>query len=197
MLADVALNPQSKRALALCILAILLIILCIGSSRPLAGILVNSDQRIGIHQNTSPSVLDDRWVGDRTALAAGPGLMLQPSKVEGRGRWTARRIIKEVGKQAIDQPGHFLIGGAPIWASRYLVGVPWLGWVAAPILAYREWLQWPSNRWWDPPLDWAFLTLGAVAATRSRRPGHRLSGGLAGIRQSVASALRGNAHPAR
>ena len=142
--------------------------------------------------------VDQHPNADRADLVLVAELMPQASRVEGRIRWTTSRILKEVGKQAIDQPGHFLIGGAPIWASRYLVGVPWLGWVAAPILAYREWLQWPSNRWWDPPLDWAFLTLGAVAATRSRRPGHRLSGGLAGIRQSVASALalRGNMHPA-
>ena len=61
----------------------------------------------------------------------------------GAVEWTAQRILKEVGKQGIDQPGHFLIGAAPIWASRYLVGVPGFGWMAAPILAYREWLRWP------------------------------------------------------
>jgi hypothetical protein len=44
-----------------------------------------------------------------------------------------------------------------------------------PLLAYREWLQWPSNRWWDPPLDWACLALGVIVATWAlgalRRPG--------------------------
>jgi hypothetical protein len=185
MPADAALNPQSKRMTILCIFITFLIILCYSSSRSLAGTLINPDQEIGIHQNTSVLALGDRWIGDRTDLAAMPGLMLPPSEADGRGRWTARRIIKEVGKQAIDQPGHFLIGATPIWASRCLVGVPWFGWVLAPILAYREWLQWPSNRWWDPPLDWAFLTLGAVAATWSRRPGHR----RAVTRQSVGLAL--------
>jgi hypothetical protein len=107
----------------------------------------------------------------------------------GPAAWTGGKILKEVGKQAVDQPGHFLIGAAPIWVSRYLVGVPWFGWVMAPILAYREWLQWPSNRWWDPPLDWVFLTLGAVAATWRRRPGQRLAGTLAALRQSAASGL--------
>lgn len=85
----------------------------------------------------------------------------------------AGKILKEIGKQTIDQAGHFLVGAAPIWASRYLVGVPWYGWVVAPLLAYREWLQWPSNRWWDPPLDWTFLSLGAVVATYRRRSTHR------------------------
>jgi hypothetical protein len=80
------------------------------------------------------------------------------------------KVLKEIGKQAIDQPAHFLIAAAPIWLSRHLVGVPWYGWAVAPLLAYREWLQWPSNRWWDPPLDWAVLTIGLVVATWSRGP---------------------------
>jgi hypothetical protein len=124
--------------------------------------------------------------------AARANLVIGPALVPAAGgavTWAGGKILKELGKQAIDQPGHFLIGGAPIWASRYLVGVPWFGWVMAPILAYREWLQWPSNRWWDPPLDWAFLTLGALAATWSRRPGQRLAGSLAAFQQSAASGL--------
>ena len=84
-------------------------------------------------------------------------------------------LLAELLKQAIDQPGHLLIAGLPIVLSRYLTGVPWYGWPVIPLLAYREWLQWPSNRWWDPPLDWAFLALGVVLATwaigaLSRRP---------------------------
>jgi hypothetical protein len=98
----------------------------------------------------------------------------------------AGKVLKEVGKQAIDQPGHFLIGAAPIWASRYLVGVPWYGWVVTPLLAYREWLQWPSNRWWDPPLDWAFLSLGTVVATCRRRSTRRLLDGLPPLRRRIA-----------
>jgi hypothetical protein len=134
----------------------------------------------------------------RVHLVVVPALMPPASVDRGAVKWTGGKILKEVGKQAIDQPGHFLIGGAPIWASRYLVGVPWFGWVAAPILAYREWLQWPSNRWWDPPLDWAFLTLGALAATWRRRPGQRLAGALATFRQSAAPglAIRGRMHHA-
>jgi hypothetical protein len=103
----------------------------------------------------------------------------------------AGKILKEVGKQTIDQPGHFLIGAAPIWASRYLVGVPWYGWVVTPLLAYREWLQWPSNRWWDPPLDWAFLSLGVIVATWRRRSTDRLLIGLPPVRQLS----RGARHP--
>ena len=185
MLANATLRPQSKHGKILYASIIFLIITLICSSRSLAGIMVNPDQEIGIQKNTSALSLDDRRMGDHAALATAPGLMLDASDADVRVRWTARRIIKEVGKQAVDQPGHFLIGAGPIWASRCLAGVPWFGWVLAPILAYREWLQWPSNRWWDPPLDWTFLTLGAVAATWRGRPGHR----LAVIRQRMASAV--------
>ncbi len=35
---------------------------------------------------------------------------------------------------------------------------------------YREWSQWPSSRWWDPPLDWFFevggIALGAFVLVR-------------------------------
>jgi hypothetical protein len=185
MLAGAELNVQSKRVTIFCALVIFLIISFICSSRSVADIMVNPDQQIGIKQNTPALPLDGRWIDDHVALAAMPGLMRHASNADVRVRWTARRITQEVGKQAVDQPGHFLIGAAPIWTSRCLVGVPWFGWVLAPILAYREWLQWPSRRWWDPPLDWAFLTLGAVAATWSRRPGHR----LAMIRRSLTSAV--------
>jgi hypothetical protein len=41
--------------------------------------------------------------------------------------------------------------------------------VVVPALAYREWRQWPSKRWWDPALDAAFLVLGVLAATWSER----------------------------
>jgi hypothetical protein len=81
----------------------------------------------------------------------------------------ARRLLREVGKQAVEQPLHFLMAAAPICLSRQLVGVPWFGWAITPLLVYREWSQWPSNRWWDPPLDWAFLSLGVVVATWRRR----------------------------
>jgi hypothetical protein len=86
-------------------------------------------------------------------------------------------LLKELLKQATDQPGHFLIAALPIVLSRYLTGVPWYGWPVIPLLAYREWLQWPSNRWWDPPLDWACLALGIIVATWAlgalRRPAAR------------------------
>jgi hypothetical protein len=81
------------------------------------------------------------------------------------GARTVQALLKEILKQAIDQPGHLLIAAFPIWLSRRLTGVPWYGWPVVPLLAYREWLQWPSNRWWDPPLDWAFLALGIIVAT--------------------------------
>ena len=103
-------------------------------------------------------------------LSMGAETLLPPTLTEGTVAPRAGKILKEIGKQAIDQPAHFLIAAAPIWLSRHLVGVPWYGWAAAPLLAYREWLQWPSNRWWDPPLDWAVLTIGLVVATWSRGP---------------------------
>ena len=107
---------------------------------------------------------------------------LRPTPTEGAAAPRASKILQEIGKQAVDQPAHFLIAAAPIWLSRHLVGVPWLGWAAAPLLAYREWLQWPSKRWWDPPLDWAFLTVGVVVATWSR--------GLARIALSLPRSIR-------
>jgi hypothetical protein len=124
---------------------------------------------------------------DGETLVIGRRATLQRGPVDGTRTSLASKVLKEVGKQAIDQPGHFLIAAAPIWASRYLVGVPWYGWVAAPLLAYREWLQWPSNRWWDPPLDWAFLSLGAVVATFRRR--NRLPAGLQPLRRIARPAL--------
>jgi hypothetical protein len=99
-----------------------------------------------------------------------------------------RALLKELLKQAIDQPGHLLIASLPIILSRYLTGVPWYGWPAIPLLAYREWLQWPSNRWWDPPLDWAFLALGVIVATWA----------LDSLRRPRAAAPEADeAHPAR
>jgi hypothetical protein len=90
---------------------------------------------------------------------------------------TLQALLKELLKQALDQPGHFLIAALPIVLSRYLTGVPWYGWPVIRLLGYREWLQWPSNRWWDPPLDWACLALGVIIATWAlgalRRPAAR------------------------
>jgi hypothetical protein len=127
--------------------------------------------------------------GDGGTVAIGIPATLHAGLVHGRPTSQSSRVLKEVGKQAIDQPGHFLIAAAPIWASRWLVGVPWYGWVAAPLLAYREWLQWPSKRWWDPPLDWIFLSSGAVVATFRRRRAHRLPRGLQPLRRLLARGL--------
>ena len=125
---------------------------------------------------------------DASVVAIGSKAALQPGLVDGTRMLAPGKVLKEVGKQAIDQPGHFLIGAVPIWASRCLVGVPWYGWVAAPLLAYREWLQWPSNRWWDPPLDWTFLSLGAVVATFRRRM-YGLADGAQPLRRRLVRSL--------
>jgi hypothetical protein len=78
-------------------------------------------------------------------------------------------LLAEVVKQAAEQPLHFVMSAGPIWLSRCLTAVPWYGWVAVPALAYREWRQWPSKRWWDPALDATFLALGVLTATWSGR----------------------------
>jgi hypothetical protein len=79
-------------------------------------------------------------------------------------------FLTEVVKQAAEQPLHFVMSAGPIWLSRCLTAVPWYGWAMVPALAYREWRQWPSKRWWDPVLDAAFLVLGVLSATWSARP---------------------------
>jgi hypothetical protein len=119
----------------------------------------------------------------RTAAALAIGFTVNADAAAPAGAFGTRiaeilqALLKELLKQAIDQPGHFLIAALPIVLSRYLTGVPWYGWPVIPLLAYREWLQWPSNRWWDPPLDWACLALGVIIATWAlgalRRPAAR------------------------
>ena len=78
-------------------------------------------------------------------------------------------LLAEVVKQAAEQPLHFVMSAGPVWLSRCLTAVPWYGWGAVPALAYREWRQWPSKRWWDPLLDAGFLLLGLMTATWSGR----------------------------
>jgi hypothetical protein len=103
--------------------------------------------------------LEQAVAGDAVAAAAAPGL--PPSVL----LEALRALVKELAKQAVDQAGHLLIGAVPILLSRQLTGLPWYGWAMVPLLAYREWLQWPSSRWWDPPLDWMVLALGVIVAT--------------------------------
>ena len=74
-------------------------------------------------------------------------------------------MLAEVLKQTAEQPLHFAMSAGPIWLSRCLTAVPWYGWAVVPALAYREWRQWPSKRWWDPALDATFLVLGVLWAT--------------------------------
>jgi hypothetical protein len=153
------------------------------------GTLVNTSKATEPSESAAYSALIIGSGVGATTIAASPEEMLRQSPASHTRRPQARKIMKEMGKQTIDQPGHFLIGAAPIWASRYLVGVPWYGWVVTPLLAYREWLQWPSNRWWDPPLDWTFLSLGAVVATCRRRSMQRLMDGLRPLRRRIAGGL--------
>ena len=103
---------------------------------------------------------------DQERPAAEDALALGESMPATTRQWN---LLAEVVKQAAEQPLHFVMSAGPIWLSRCLTAVPWYGWAVVPALAYREWRQWPSERWWDPPLDAAFLVLGAVMATWSRR----------------------------
>ena len=167
--------------------ALSLTIVLLASDSIHAATLANWSRAIESTESIRYSVSVVRANADGETVAIGRRVTLQPRPVDGARTSLPSKILKEVGKQAIDQPGHFLIAAAPIWASRCLVGVPWYGWVAAPLLAYREWLQWPSNRWWDPPLDWMFLSLGAVVATFRRR--NRLPAGLQPLRRIARLAL--------
>lgn len=73
-------------------------------------------------------------------------------------------------KAAVDQPLHMLWAGVPwfltFWVAEQL-GNPVLailfGAVAGGNLGFiiwREIEQWPSKRWWDPPLDWLSFGIG-------------------------------------
>jgi hypothetical protein len=165
------------------------------------GSMVNSSEATKSSESAVYSRLGTGSSVDAATIALSPDTILRSNPAGDALEAQAGKILKEVGKQTIDQAGHFLVGAAPIWASRYLVGVPWYGWVVAPLLAYREWLQWPSNRWWDPPLDWAFLSLGLIVATWPGRPPQRVVEGLASLRRRLAPELplriarRGSAKP--
>lgn len=151
-----------------------ILLLCFLTSFSVGAIGVLTKQINSGDHGPRPAVAGD-LVASGTDLDGGGGSLISPGlPLEALGQGL-RALLEELLKQAVDQPGHLLIAGLPIVLSRYLTGVPWYGWPVIPLLAYREWLQWPSNRWWDPPLDWAFLALGAILATWAlgalRRPG--------------------------
>jgi hypothetical protein len=171
-----------------CLPAILLIMVIIVSCPIRAATLVNADVAADPVESVNYSWPFIGAGGNAAVVARGLPALPWPALADGTTKLQWGKILKEVAKQAVDQPGHFLIAATPIWASRYLVGVPWYGWAIAPLLAYREWRQWPSNRWWDPPLDWAFLSLGALVATRRRRPRQRLLDGRPALRRRIARA---------
>jgi len=88
-----------------------------------------------------------------------------------------RPVLGEVVKQLIDQPLHILMTFGSVLATAALAHfvAVWLP-ATAPISVMlsmtagifvtagwnviRELEQWPSSRWWDPPLDWFFEALG-------------------------------------
>ena len=78
---------------------------------------------------------------------------------------------KEIAKQVIDQPLHVLMAVASVWLIGWLLtltglAVVWCVVIAGVLtgawMAVREYLQWPSSRWWDPVLDW-FFEAGGLA----------------------------------
>jgi len=109
------------------------------------------------------------------------------------GRWIADRlglglVAAEIIKQTIDQPLHVAmcvasvcaIGCAAFWAGAHSLWAMWIAERGMPAdlllistilgecgtvlwVALREVSQWPSSRWWDPPLDWAFEAVGCAA----------------------------------
>jgi hypothetical protein len=62
--------------------------------------------------------------------------------------WTFAAALLPFGVSLANPPALWLAGA---------VGVS-VGNVVAVVA--REWWQWPSSRWWDPPLDWAIFALG-------------------------------------
>jgi len=146
------------------------------TSFALVAIGVLTKEMQGLHPSRLPAVAAEASAMGMGDDPVGDGSMAPVGALEVLAR-ALPALLAELLKQAIDQPGHLLIAGLPIVLSRVLTGVPWYGWPVVPLLAYREWLQWPSNRWWDPPLDWAFLALGVILATWAigalRRPGAR------------------------
>jgi len=75
------------------------------------------------------------------------------------------KVKKEIKKQLIDQPLHLLMAIASVCAFTWLFkGQVWVAsGLTVTWIAYREFLQWPSDRWWDPPLDATFEIAGVVA----------------------------------
>ena len=79
-------------------------------------------------------------------------------------------LLRELRKQAVDQPLHLAWAFATALPLALLVGLGsrhrsrWaaLGWftVSTVAIVVREVLQWPSSRPWDPWLDWSFFALG-------------------------------------
>ncbi len=91
--------------------------------------------------------------------------------------WSRDDWKTERKKQFLDQPLHFawslaaslpfvILSSIELNSHRVLALSLSLALIVANVIAQvvREILQWPSTRWWDPPLDWFFLALGYVPA---------------------------------
>ena len=99
-----------------------------------------------------------------------------------------RPVLGEIVKQLIDQPLHVLMTVGSVWGiSGFFAGVFFVGYgvvngvhlllsliaggsLTALWVSLREKAQWPSSRWWDPPVDWFFSAAGIGLGILSFRP---------------------------
>lgn len=93
-----------------------------------------------------------------------------------------RTIKQEIWKQVKDQFWHFIwafLATVPLaclvpvdpeaswnWDSRLLLHLccMWFFIGNVTVIVAREVHQWPSTRWYDPPMDWAFFGAGIATA---------------------------------
>ena len=108
-------------------LSLTIILLASGSMH--AATSAKGSQAADLTESTRYSASVVRADVNGETVANGRQLTLEPGSVDGTRTLLPSKVLKEVGKQAIDQPGHFLIAAVPIWASRCLVGraLVWLG----------------------------------------------------------------------
>lgn len=68
--------------------------------------------------------------------------------------------LVEWQRQVIDQFLHVSVGASAVWFFAKWMALSVAVLVVAAVWVYREIDQWPSTRWYDPPLDWFFEFVG-------------------------------------